>query len=367
MSNDRISELLTLILSHQATENHKEELQKLLDENPDEQFNVEVLLHYFNNGISKPQEHQQYELEEHFTKILNQTETETKNEENGQKSILRKLVQSSILKYAVAACIISVVALATITIFQNKPSSIASKNQLQEVIVKKGTKTRVQLPDGTIVIVNADSKISYAANFNEKTRDVYLEGEAYFDVAKNKHKPFIVHTNGIDVKVLGTVFNVKAYTSDSTVETTLIEGSVQVFKTNNYNAPLVTLKPNEKATFLKNTSNNKHYEEAKQLVVDSQSKLYTSSVVKSAIDSSIREISWVHNKLSFENETLIEMIPSLERWFNVEIEVEQSAYFNKKMRVHFENETLEQVLQSIDILVPLQYSIKNNKVHIYKK
>ncbi len=96
------------------------------------------------------------------------------------------------------------------------------------VATRKGSKTNLVLPDGTKVWVNADSRLSYGKNFGNQLREVYLEGEAYFDVAEDKRKPFIVHTNNIDVKVLGTAFNVRAYGNEVNTQTTLLRGSVEV-------------------------------------------------------------------------------------------------------------------------------------------
>ena len=104
-----------------------------------------------------------------------------------------------------------------------------SRQKAEKLLSTKGSRSRSLLPDGTTVWLNAGSKLYYENDFNG-TREVRLEGEAFFDVVKQTDRPFIVHTSGIDIKVLGTAFNVKSYPEDKTVETTLYRGLVQVFR-----------------------------------------------------------------------------------------------------------------------------------------
>jgi ferric-dicitrate binding protein FerR (iron transport regulator) len=93
--------------------------------------------------------------------------------------------------------------------------------------------------------VNSGSKLTYEGNFKGNLREVRLDGEAYFDVVKDALHPFIVHTSGIDIKVLGTAFNVKAYKVDRTIEATLIHGSIEVINQNQPGAPKIMLKPHK--------------------------------------------------------------------------------------------------------------------------
>ena len=129
--------------------------------------------------------------------------------------------------------------------FGNQSSD--AKGQKQEIIeAQNGSRSRSVLPDGSTVWLNAGSKLYYENDFTGATREVRLEGEAFFDVVKKTDRPFIVHTSGIDIKVLGTAFNVKSYPEDKTVETTLYRGSVKVFRHEESETGAIHLKPNEK-------------------------------------------------------------------------------------------------------------------------
>ena len=130
-------------------------------------------------------------------------------------------------------------------LFKNKSSAIQT-SQLNHVIAQNGSRNQTVLPDGSVVWLNGGSTLSYNTNFLGKTREVYLKGEAFFDVVKKPNEPFIVHANTVDIKVLGTAFNVKSYIEDDKVEATLIRGVIQVTRQNDKNQKPVFLHPNEK-------------------------------------------------------------------------------------------------------------------------
>jgi ferric-dicitrate binding protein FerR (iron transport regulator) len=177
-----------------------------------------------------------------------------------------------------------------------------SSGDFSEIVIPKGQRGQIILPDGTKVWINADSRLRYPVQFNVHSREVYLEGEAFFEVAHNKHKPFFVHTTSIDIKVLGTHFNVMSYPDDSKVETTVAEGCVSVsgklLSHSAGTAPQKELKllPNKKATFIK----DKGAFDLKK--VDAQN--YT---------------SWKDGNLCFREESLMDIAKKLERHFDVEI------------------------------------------------
>ena len=176
--------------------------------------------------------------------------------------------------------------------------SNSSSIAVQEIIVPFGSKSNIKLPDGTSVILNAGSKLSYKTNYGETNREVWLEGEGYFSVAKDKKRSFIVKTDYINVQAFGTVFNVKAYKDDKELQATLIEGSVGVFPSSVENDSLIRLVPNQQAVFNK---------ELRKIVVSKVDvKLYS---------------GWKDDKCYFENETFTSITKTIERSFNVTIKI----------------------------------------------
>src|SRR5215204_74583 len=154
-----------------------------------------------------------------------------------------------------------------------------------EVSTRLGSKTRLVLPDSSIVWLNAGSKLTYSENFGTTNRNTTLSGEAYFDVKKNS-TPFIIHANGLQIKVLGTAFNVKSYPNEKTTETSLIRGKVEITHEKRPGVVFV-LRPNEKLIIANDVETEK-VETNKE-----EPKMIVSSLTHSAIDNGIIETSWV--------------------------------------------------------------------------
>ncbi|WP_303180230.1 FecR family protein [uncultured Butyricimonas sp.] len=177
--------------------------------------------------------------------------------------------------------------------YKRQADSLNIKHKRHTIQVPKGGEYELILPDGTHVWINSDSELSFPAQFDETKREVVLSGEAYFSVTKNAAKPFIVKTNGnIEVKVLGTEFNILAYPNADVIETTLCEGSVNVSdKKQN-----VTLTPSHQAVYEKHSSN------LTTRKVDV--RLYT---------------TWKEGLFVFENKPLEEIMTTLSRWYNINV------------------------------------------------
>jgi transmembrane sensor len=248
-------------------------------------------------------------------------------------------------------------------------AAIASAKPINEIKVANGSKSKIELPDGSQVWINSGSNLKYDNFSNGSLREVTLDGEAYFDVKRNPSKPFIVHTNGIDIRVLGTAFNVKAYHDENAIEATLIHGSIEVSNLREPNAPKVLLKPHEKLVFNKinalpnSTTNLTNANAPTKLAVD-KSAITIKPVLNVTADSAIHEIAWVYNRLEFEEESFYTLIRKMERWFDVEIIINSNKLRNISITGSFQNETLEQALKGLQYLVKFGYRIDGKKVWI---
>jgi ferric-dicitrate binding protein FerR (iron transport regulator) len=264
-----------------------------------------------------------------------------------------------------AATILFIISLSTFVYIISNKQPQNKKVDYYTVIAPKNQKSRVILPDGTKVWLNCGSSLKFKTIYGNKIRDVYLNGEAYFEVAKNPDKPFLVYASSVTVKALGTSFNVKCYADDRTIETTLVEGKVEVrgktSSTSNYNS--VFLIPNEKAVF--NRSDSKL----------SVSKMYVPS--KENVKPSLQEqknkpktiasvIGWKDQQLVFEEEPFDELIKRLERWYNVTIEVKDSVALAKNSYTgkFVNNESIEQVLKILSRTTAIKYSIYHENITI---
>ena len=251
-----------------------------------------------------------------------------------QQNNLLKRKASVVL--AIAASILLLLGVSSI-IFLNKTQVF--KQTFTENIVPKGQKSSVVLPDGTRVYLNSGSILRYDNFFGKKYRTLELAGEAYFEVTRNEKMPFIIKTEDLEVEVLGTKFNVLAYPEDDVVETTVTEGEVSV--TEIHGRSSVNLKANQKATF--------HKSSQLLLMNEVNTDLYT---------------SWKEDFLSFDNSNFADVIKKLERWYDVDIQVEGTDSITDRFTLTVRSESLREVLELISLTADIDYDISPEEVTI---
>jgi ferric-dicitrate binding protein FerR (iron transport regulator) len=235
---------------------------------------------------------------------------------------------------------------------------------LSLVSTKPGSRSQLQLPDGSRVWLNASSNLTYEKDFGKDLREVNLVGEAFFDVVKDPSHPFIIHTKVMDVKVLGTEFNVKSYPEDKLSEISLIRGRVEL-TVKNKNQDKVYLNPNEKIVVPNNVLdgetnlvNEKQNSQKKEIFSVQQ-------VNYDKVDSTIIETSWVQNKLIFQqNETFREVAVKMERWYGVRIHFENEAVAQSRIFGSFTTETIDQALAALRESSKFNYRINGNEIII---
>lgn len=209
----------------------------------------------------------------------------------------------------------------------------------------KGSISQMLLPDSTVIFLNAGSEIKYSVDLVSSKREVFLKGEAWFKVARDRKRPFVVHTGFYDVQVLGTEFNVKAYDSDLRIETTLEEGSVQILSTEKFRmAGQITLNPGEQMVYNKGNNNFQ---------------------VKS-VDAHLFS-SWKENKLEFIKMSLRELLVLLERKYGVNIEVVNPEILDYHYSGTIKNESILDVMNILEHTLALKYNIEDQKIRLYKK
>ena len=216
---------------------------------------------------------------------------------------------------------------------------ISRPAEVVKVISPKGEKSKIILVDGTEVWLNSGSSLEYPMEFNNKNRLVRLNGEGYFKVTKNEDLPFIVQTSSLNVKVLGTRFNVCAYDNDEYITTTLEEGSVQI--SDFMRGETLTLKPSQQAEFVKGTG------EMKLLNVDTE--LVT---------------SWKVNLLRFDNAPFSEVVKKIERWYDVKIFLDPNLKYSQRYTMTIKTESLQELLNLLSRTTSMEYEIKEDTVYI---
>jgi transmembrane sensor len=213
-------------------------------------------------------------------------------------------------------------------------------HEMLTLSTEKGEISNVILPDGSRVWLNVDSRLSYPVSYGIKSRNLELEGEAYFEVAKNEEVPFEVTAGNLTTKALGTHFVISAYPESSTIKSSLIEGSVEVNCVNNQKI----LKPGQQVILDKVN---------RKLAVQSFDEEY--------------ELGWKNDQLIFRLTPFDDVITKLEKWYDINIEYNQDLFQSETLTVRFEkHETLEQVLRVFSKANGFSYSVEGKNIIIKK-
>ena len=218
-------------------------------------------------------------------------------------------------------------------------SNQQTETRYAEIGALRGQKASLTLPDGTKVTLNSESTLKYSTDYNQSERIVQLEGEAFFEVAKNQKIPFVVKAGKLAIEAKGTAFNVKAYPEEKYISTTLTEGIVEV-KTP---GELIAMRPNERVEYY----------------CDQQ----TASLIK--IDDAKNSIGWMNDQLSFDNATLDELAKDLSRIYNIVIEFSSESLKDQRFTGTISNNSLQSVLRILSLTSPVQYKIQDDKVILF--
>lgn len=372
--------LVTLIarkLSGEASATELQELTAYLQENPEHQYFFEILQNFWNKPTDKSVESRSEDdlLNAHFELIMHQAEEDLIDQKNNPglpENIKPRSRVLSISRWLSVAAVVSFIAFGLNYLLRSSDNPLAI-NKKSEIVAKPGAKSKMVLPDGTTVWLNSGSKLTYADNFRDSIRAVELDGEAFFDVTKDAKHPFIVHTSGIDIRVLGTAFNVKSYSTEATIEATLIRGLIEVVKKNEPKSPKIILRPHEKLVFNKaeetivKSSGIDASEIIAKKIVLAPKEISITPLPKNRPDTALAETSWVYNKLIFEGDSFSELAIKMERWFNVHFVFNDMKVSEYRFRGVFENENIEQALKALQLTASFKYEINGNEISILRK
>jgi transmembrane sensor len=365
---DRFWELLSKKLSSEANEAELSELQAILSRNPDLRNTAEALSVFENQSLPVESDSEtELAFERHIKRLAESEEGSSKLNPlffSNQEVQPRKSLK--IRRWSISVLSVLVVASGLFILRNNMAShdATAPKHTIQsQVTTKPGSKTHIQLPDGSTVWLNASSDLTYGENFGKELREVNLTGEAFFDVAKDPEHPFIIHTKVVDVKVLGTAFNVRSYPNDANTETSVLRGRVEVTVKNRENTKYY-LQPNEKVIVANNVAAMEIPTAGRQ---ETKPLISIQQLTRYHIDSSIIETSWVENKLIFqENEPFRDVALKMERWYGVHIRFVDPDVEEYRMYGSFTTETIKQALDALKIVSNFNYKMNKDEIVISK-
>jgi len=353
--------LLAKKLSGEASPEELKELEELIKSNSNLIYPAEVIQKLWSLKAKQDNSYDaEIAFELHIENLKNKgvdlTELQiplTTPQEQPNKPLKRKKY------FLIASFCVACLLIVTGFIWKYSSKEIVSlpNKSYSEISTRLGSKTRLVLPDSSIVWLNAGSKLTYSENFGTTNRNTTLSGEAYFDVKKSS-TPFIIRANGLQIKVLGTAFNVKSYPNEKTTETSLIRGRVEITNTKRPGEVFI-LNPNEKLII-----SNELKEEKTGVKHKIEPKVVKGALTVTA-DNTVVETSWVENKLIFQDESFEEVARKMERWYNVRIEIKDEEL--GKLNVGggpFENETIQQALLALQIAFQFKFTINDNYITI---
>jgi len=355
MPQRTVIELLALKLSGEATPQDLADLEELMAESPESVYHEEILRQVF------AAEEEQFDNDYHYNRHRLKYQDQLVFAEQNVKAFNRFRFS----KQLIAACtLLFVMVTAGIVAYRQNANNKTDYNT--QILSGGAMRKKVILPDGTQVWLNSESKLTYDKDMIKRgTRQVQLVGEAFFDVFHDKAHPFIIHTNKISVKVLGTAFNVKAYPHDAKTETTLLRGSIEL-TVNNRNAEKVILKPSEKFALIDREEKAElQHKPAAAVVPDVTMMVQNVVPVKVSGKEYTEEVSWVSNQLVFNNETFEELVPKLERWYNVKFDIENEEIKAYHFTGAFTTEKLKDALMAMKLIKPFNFKINQHDVKIY--
>jgi len=372
-NQERIWKLIARKFSGDASSEEMAELESLLLQCPNENYSMEILEDLW---LSNPEFNRQYAENKYKELVLRMKQMgidkggfTDKEETIGSNGL--KTPNSKKWIFGVVAFIIT--GLAVYLLLQNNTTTKAISSVQQEeplarheVKTKYGSKTSMVLPDGSKVWLNAGSKMTYDKNYGIGLREINLTGEAYFDVVKNADKPFIIHAGKVNIRVLGTAFNVRCYPDEKNTETSLVRGSLEITMSDSKEKYI--LKPNEKLIVNNNLAiPAKENDQVNKKSFDApENEIELSSLSRLQQDNSIIETSWVNNRLVFKSETFEEVALKMERWYAVSIVIREEKLKTKRFTGVFENETVSEALDAIQLTAPFSYRITSEQIIISK-
>lgn len=367
MTVDSIWRILGKKLNNEASPKELEELDELLRLHPELHYPIQNITDLWQLKRKNDQQEAMEALQNHLLRIADKDGTIStfKKQYASNRSAL---IFNKRIWYAAAAVLLIAVSISYVIFSPASSPAIAAKkettikNTSNEVSTRTGSHSKIVLPDGSSVWLNGGSKLIYDKNFDKEIREVELIGEAYFDVTKNPQRPFIIHTNKMDIKVLGTAFNVKSYPGDKSSETSLIHGSIEVTMKEGAERKII-LKPTEKLVI---TNDMAEVSSESKIIPAERATVKVDKINYLPVDGTVIETSWVDNRLVFRDKPFSEIVVDMERRYGMPFRFESTELGALMFSGNFKNESIDQVLKALQLANTFNYQNIQDTIVITK-
>jgi transmembrane sensor len=333
MENERYLYLVTREITGEITAEEKAELEALLKVSTDAQERYKIMDKFWRQEVYSDQS---TDTDEALKKILSRI-----NDADQPLSDTKTFSLSVFYKLAAAAVVIIAIGIGAF-VYQSyrEPAQIAMIDKFNGT----GMRSMITLPDGTRVWLNAESKISYPESFEGDKRDVHLSGEAFFNVSHDAEKPFYIHLNKAAIRVIGTSFNVKAYSNEESIQTSVVSGKV---------------------AFLSRRGEVKASDSV--LLVKNNKVTYTiaSGDMRTETTNTLDDKEWINGKLIYKSETLESITRQLERTFGKKVTIKDAKVGQYRFTGTFDESSLDEIMRYLAMTRPFKYTITEKTLVIY--
>lgn len=331
---NKIQYIITKVLANSASEKEQDLLNDWLIEKPENKQYFELKCQQWEEMLLLVDEEDKKRV---FKDIKNKVGIETKVIELNEHHVKRK----SMGWMRIVASIVTFISLGAISYYEvSDPFSHFNLIGYDLVEVDGGDQKTQLLADGSTVYLNGDSRLKYKIDSESSERKVYLEGEAFFDVARDEARPFVIGLEDSQVQVLGTSFNIQAYPEDGQISTSVLTGRV-AFEASK--AESLILVPGNKGVLNRNRN----------------------SIDKLDVDNS-KDIAWMERCLCFENTSLSDMAKSIFRMYGVRIKLVDDSLEDLKITAEFENENIDEIFKILEMTNEFSYKIEDDIVTLGK-
>jgi transmembrane sensor len=364
--------LISRYLENKCTQEEKHQLYKLLTSSDEERSFKEILFSHLNEFQGDQHENHSVDFDRIYNKLLSEIKhIETSELENKQ---LRKRIKVKRLVFeGISIAAVFCIAFILGAIFNHHRNIIDVApfitTAYNEIKTPLGARSEIRLNDGTEVTLNAGSSLKYRSDYNSIDRELVLEGEAYFKVARNIDLPLVVNAGNINIKATGTEFNVKAYSEEGIIETTLVNGEIEISqKGNNDKDRILLLKPNQKAIYAEQ-SDQLTLEKIKEIepLAVKPAKIIMDKLLVSPKTDVEQATAWTQNKLIIRSENLESLCAKLQRKYNVTFVFKNEEVKKNRFSGVLLDETFQQVMDVIKLTAPVDYSLDGKTVYIFSK
>lgn len=347
---NRLWELLALQWSGEISTEEKAELEELLLQHPGDWLRTGQLDQL--SFHKTPPRGEEEDTDALMDKVLGTISVPPPVEKGSRKKFLHAY------KYQVSIAIIMIAITAGLTFIYLSQQ----RYRYKIVSTDAGMKTKIRLSDGSIIWLNAGSTLRYPEKLDKAQREVYLSGEAYFDIKQAPNRPFIIHAQKMDIRVLGTSFNVRSYKDEDFEETAVISGAVEVTVPEEHKVMKIT--PNQKVVLHKTSGGHLKENSISGNKEATKIERQPLSVISPADTIHVLETAWMNNQLIFRNETLLSLSQRLERWYGVKIIIEDQQLAMLRFSGRADNISIEKLLEVLQSIQPFNYSMQDDVVTI---